>query len=49
MGGLVLAERAGHVLVATMSRPKVRNALSPALIDELSAVPTLTRRSGRSS
>jgi enoyl-CoA hydratase len=38
MSDLVLAERAGHVLVATMNRPEVRNALNPALIDELSAV-----------
>jgi len=38
MSDLVLAERAGHVLVTTMNRPVVRNAPSPALIDELSAV-----------
>jgi enoyl-CoA hydratase len=35
---LVLTQRVGHVFVATMNRPEVRNALNPALIDELSAV-----------
>jgi enoyl-CoA hydratase len=35
---LVLTERAGNVLVATLNRPEVRNALNPALMDELSEV-----------
>jgi enoyl-CoA hydratase len=35
---LVLRRRAGHVLVATMNRPQVRNALNPELIDELAEV-----------
>jgi len=35
---LVLTERAGHVLIATMNRPQARNALNPELINELSAV-----------
>ncbi len=35
---LVLTERVGHVLVATMNRPQARNALNPELINELSAV-----------
>lgn len=38
MSDLVLTQRVGHVLVATLNRPEVRNALNPALIDELSAV-----------
>jgi enoyl-CoA hydratase len=38
MSGLVLTERAGQVLVATMNRPEVRNALNPELINELSEV-----------
>jgi enoyl-CoA hydratase len=37
MSDLVLTRRAGHVLVATMNRPEVRNALNPELIDELAA------------
>ncbi len=36
--GLVLTERVGSVLVATMNRPEARNALNPELIQELSAV-----------
>ncbi|WP_371657592.1 enoyl-CoA hydratase-related protein [Streptomyces sp. NBC_00280] len=35
---LVLAERVGDVLVATMNRPEARNALNPELLDELSTV-----------
>ncbi|WP_405813188.1 enoyl-CoA hydratase-related protein [Streptomyces sp. NBC_01390] len=35
---LVLTERVGHVIVATMNRPEARNALNPELIQELSAV-----------
>lgn len=35
---LVLTERVGNVLVATMNRPEARNALNPELIQELSAV-----------
>ncbi|MFI6405856.1 enoyl-CoA hydratase-related protein [Streptomyces sp. NPDC050548] len=38
MSDLVLTERVGAVLVATLNRPEVRNAMSPELIDELSAV-----------
>lgn len=38
MSDLVLTERAGAVLVATLNRPEARNALNPELIDELSAV-----------
>jgi enoyl-CoA hydratase len=38
MSDLVLTERVGNVLVATLNRPEARNALDPALIDELSAV-----------
>jgi enoyl-CoA hydratase len=38
MSDLVLTERVGAVLVATMNRPETRNALNPELIDELSAV-----------
>jgi enoyl-CoA hydratase len=38
MSDLVLTERVGNVLVATLNRPEARNALSPALIDELSGV-----------
>lgn len=36
MSDLVLTERAGNVLVVTLNRPEVRNALNPELIDELS-------------
>jgi enoyl-CoA hydratase/carnithine racemase len=35
---LVQTQRAGHVLVVTLNRPEARNALSPELIDGLSAV-----------
>jgi enoyl-CoA hydratase len=35
---LVLTERVGAVLVATLNRPEVRNALNPALMDGLTAV-----------
>ncbi|MDX2541553.1 enoyl-CoA hydratase-related protein [Streptomyces sp. WI04-05B] len=35
---LVLTERMGHVIVATMNRPDARNALDPELVQELSAV-----------
>jgi enoyl-CoA hydratase len=35
---LVLTERVGSVLVATMNRPEARNALNPELIQELSSV-----------
>ena len=35
---VVLQRRVGHVLVATMNRPQVRNALNPELIEELAAV-----------
>jgi enoyl-CoA hydratase len=35
---VVLPQRVGHVVVATMNRPEVRNALNPELINELSAV-----------
>ena len=38
MSDLVLTERVGAVLVATLNRPEARNALNPELIDELSAV-----------
>ncbi|MFI6465894.1 enoyl-CoA hydratase-related protein [Streptomyces sp. NPDC050528] len=38
MSDLVLTERIGAVLVATLNRPEVRNALNPELIDELSTV-----------
>ncbi|MEV0483596.1 enoyl-CoA hydratase-related protein [Streptomyces sp. NPDC050508] len=38
MSDLVLTERTGAVLVATLNRPEARNALNPELIDELSAV-----------
>lgn len=38
MSDLVLTEREGHVLVVTLNRPEVRNALNDALMDELSAV-----------
>ncbi|HEU5026037.1 MAG TPA: enoyl-CoA hydratase-related protein [Spirillospora sp.] len=38
MSDLVLTERDGGVLVVTLNRPEVRNALNPALMDELSAV-----------
>jgi enoyl-CoA hydratase len=34
---LIITERAGNVLVVTLNRPEVRNALNPALMDELSA------------
>ena len=36
MSDLVLTERIGAVLVATLNRPEARNALNPELIDELS-------------
>jgi enoyl-CoA hydratase len=36
MSDLVLTERVGNVLVATLNRPEARNALNPELIDELS-------------
>ncbi|ELP69932.1 enoyl-CoA hydratase-related protein [Streptomyces turgidiscabies] len=35
---LVLTERVGNVLVATMNRPEARNALNPELLHELSSV-----------
>lgn len=35
MSDLVLTERDGGVLVVTLNRPEVRNALNPALMDEL--------------
>ncbi|MFF3371785.1 enoyl-CoA hydratase-related protein [Streptomyces sp. NPDC002680] len=35
---LVLTERVGNVLVATMNRPEARNALNPELLQDLSAV-----------
>jgi len=35
---LVLTERVGNVLVVTLNRPEVRNALDPGLMEELSAV-----------
>lgn len=38
MSDLVLTERVDNVLVATLNRPEARNALNPALIDELSGV-----------
>ncbi|MFJ3415711.1 enoyl-CoA hydratase-related protein [Streptomyces sp. NPDC086082] len=38
MSDLVLTERIGAVLVATLNRPEARNALSPELIDDLSVV-----------
>jgi enoyl-CoA hydratase len=38
MSEVVLTERAGGVLVVTLNRPEVRNALDPALMDGLSAV-----------
>ncbi|MFC1401334.1 MULTISPECIES: enoyl-CoA hydratase-related protein [Streptacidiphilus] len=38
MSDVVLTERVGNVLVATLNRPEARNALSPALIDDLSDV-----------
>lgn len=38
MSDLVLTERVGKVLVATMNRPEARNALDPGLMDRLSAV-----------
>jgi enoyl-CoA hydratase len=38
MSDLVLTERVGNVLVATLNRPEARNALNPELIDELSDV-----------
>ncbi|MFC5748983.1 enoyl-CoA hydratase-related protein [Actinomadura rugatobispora] len=38
MSDVVLTERVGNVLVATMNRPEARNALDPALMDELSEV-----------
>ncbi|MDV9175139.1 enoyl-CoA hydratase-related protein [Streptomyces sp. W16] len=38
MSDLVLTERVGAVLVATLNRPEARNALSPGLIDDLSDV-----------
>ncbi|WP_327432389.1 enoyl-CoA hydratase-related protein [Streptomyces sp. NBC_01236] len=38
MSDLVLTERVGNVLVVTLNRPEARNALNPALIDELSDV-----------
>ncbi|WP_019070014.1 enoyl-CoA hydratase-related protein [Streptomyces hokutonensis] len=38
MSDLVLTERVGAVLVATLNRPEVRNAMSPELIDDLSDV-----------
>ena len=36
MSDVVLTERVGNVLVATLNRPEARNALSPELIDDLS-------------
>ena len=38
MSDVVLTERVGTVLVATLNRPEARNALSPELIDDLSEV-----------
>ncbi|MEW1825973.1 enoyl-CoA hydratase-related protein [Streptomyces sp. NPDC088196] len=38
MSDLVLTERIGAVLVATLNRPEARNALNPELIDGLSTV-----------
>ncbi|XVQ14861.1 enoyl-CoA hydratase-related protein [Spirillospora sp. CA-255316] len=38
MSDVVLTERSGNVLVATMNRPEARNALDPALMDELTVV-----------
>ncbi|WOX16610.1 enoyl-CoA hydratase-related protein [Streptomyces sp. N50] len=38
MSDLVLTERVGAVLVATLNRPEARNALNPELIGELSTV-----------
>ncbi|MFE2884914.1 enoyl-CoA hydratase-related protein [Streptomyces sp. NPDC059272] len=38
MSDLVLTERVGAVLVATLNRPEARNALNPELIDDLSLV-----------
>lgn len=38
MSDLVLTERIGAVLVATLNRPEARNALNPELIDDLSVV-----------
>ncbi|MEV8540800.1 enoyl-CoA hydratase-related protein [Streptomyces sp. NPDC051572] len=38
MSDLVLTERIGAVLVATLNRPEARNALNPELIEELSVV-----------
>ncbi|MGX9882902.1 enoyl-CoA hydratase-related protein [Streptomyces sp. NPDC002276] len=38
MSDLVLTERVGAVLVATLNRPEVRNAMNPELIDDLSDV-----------
>ncbi len=38
MSDLVLTERIGAVLVATLNRPEARNALNPGLIDDLSVV-----------
>jgi enoyl-CoA hydratase len=38
LSAVVLRQRVDHVLVATMNRPEVRNALNPELIDELAAV-----------
>ncbi|MFF5302916.1 enoyl-CoA hydratase-related protein [Streptomyces sp. NPDC013161] len=38
MSDLVLTERVGAVLVATLNRPEARNALNPELIDDLSTV-----------
>ncbi|WP_329556854.1 enoyl-CoA hydratase-related protein [Streptomyces sp. NBC_00696] len=38
MSDLVLTERIGAVLVATLNRPAARNALNPELIDDLSVV-----------
>jgi enoyl-CoA hydratase len=35
---VVLTERVGNVLVATLNRPEARNALSPELIDDLAEV-----------
>ncbi|TDT98360.1 short chain enoyl-CoA hydratase [Streptomyces sp. 846.5] len=38
MSDVVLTERVGNVLIATLNRPEARNALSPELIDDLSEV-----------
>jgi enoyl-CoA hydratase len=35
---VVLTERVGNVMVATLNRPEARNALSPELIDDLAEV-----------